>query len=158
MYSTLNNGTSAITAAFVRTIKIEIYKYMTSTSKKVILINDVVNKYNITYHTSIKMKPVDVKSKSYIASSKKLTMNILNLKSCFCFKNIKVYTPNWSQEVLVIKKVKMAVPWTYVTNDLIGEETVGTFYQKELQKARNLNWKINQQKRWYIICLMGRIK
>ena len=83
------------------------------------------------------MKPVDIKSNTYIDSSKKLTINILNLKWCFCFKNKKVYTPNWSQEVFVIKKVKKAVPWTYVINDFIGEEIVGTFYQKELQKIRN---------------------
>ena len=56
------------------------------------------------------MKPVDIKSNTYIDSSKKLTINILNLKWCFCFKNTKVYTPNWSQEVFVIKKVKKAVP------------------------------------------------
>ena len=56
------------------------------------------------------MKPVDIKSNTYIDSSKKLTINILNLKWCFCFKNTKVYTPNLSQEVFVIKKVKKAVP------------------------------------------------
>ena len=44
------------------------------------------------------------------------------------YKNIfaKGYTPNWCKEVLVIKKVKNIVPWTYVINDLIGEEFVGT--------------------------------
>ena len=48
----------------------------------------------------------------------------------------KGYTPNWSEEVFVIKKVKNTVPWTYVINDLNGEEIIGTFYEKELQKTK----------------------
>ena len=52
------------------------------------------------------------------------------------YKNIfaKGYTPNWSEEVFVIKKVKNTVPWTYITNDLNGEEIVATFYEKELHQ------------------------
>ena len=46
----------------------------------------------------------------------------------------KRYTPNCSEEISVIKKVKNTVPWTYLINDLKGEETVGAFYEKELQK------------------------
>ena len=46
----------------------------------------------------------------------------------------KGYTPNWSEDVFVIKKIKNAVPWTYVIDDLNGEEITGTFYEKELQK------------------------
>ena len=45
-----------------------------------------------------------------------------------------MYVSNWSEEVFVIRKVKNPVPWTYVISDLNGEEIVGTFYQKELQK------------------------
>ena len=37
----------------------------------------------------------------------------------------------------MIKKVKNTVPWTYVVNDLNGEEIVGTFYEKELKKIKN---------------------
>ena len=46
--------------------------------------------------------------------------------------------PNWSEEVFVTKKVKNTVPWTYVINDLNGEEIMGTFYEKELQKTKNV--------------------
>ena len=45
------------------------------------------------------------------------------------------YTPNWLEEVFVIKEVENTVPWTYVISDLNGEETIGTFYEKELQKT-----------------------
>ena len=53
------------------------------------------------------------------------------------YKNIfsKDYVPNWSEEVFVITKVKNTLSWTYVISDLNGEEIVGTFYQKELQKT-----------------------
>ena len=45
----------------------------------------------------------------------------------------KGYTPNWSKEIFAVKKVKNVVPWTYLINDLKGEETVGSFYEKELK-------------------------
>ena len=53
-------------------------------------------------------------------------------------KNIfaKGYTPSWSEEGFVIKKVKNTVPWTYVINDLNGDDIIGTFYEKELQRTR----------------------
>ena len=53
------------------------------------------------------------------------------------FQNIKTkaYTPNWSQEVFAINKIKNIVPWTYVINDLNGEEITGSFYEKKLQKT-----------------------
>ena len=53
------------------------------------------------------------------------------------YKNVfaKEYTPNWSEEAFVIKKVKNTLPWTYVTYDLNGEEITGIFYQKELQRT-----------------------
>ena len=56
----------------------------------------------------------------------------------------KGYTPNWSEEVFVIKKVKNAVPWTYVINDLNGEEIIGTFYEKELQKTNQQEFRIEK--------------
>ena len=60
-------------------------------------------------------------------------------------KNIfaKGYTPNWS-EVFVIKKVKNTVPWTYVINDLNGAEIIGTFYEKELQKTNQQEFRIEK--------------
>ena len=54
------------------------------------------------------------------------------------------YTPNWSEEVFVIKKVKNTVPWTYVINDLNGEEIIGTFYAKELQKTNKKEFQIEK--------------
>ena len=49
----------------------------------------------------------------------------------------KGYYPNWSEEVLVIKKVKSAVPWTYVISDLKGEKVVRTFQEKKKKEKTN---------------------
>ena len=72
MYSTHNEGKSAIAERFIRTLKNEIYKYMTSISINVYIdkLDDIVHKYNNTYHSTIKIKPVDVKSNTYINSTK----------------------------------------------------------------------------------------
>ena len=74
MYSTHNEGKYVVAERFIRTLKNKIYKYMTSISKNVYIdkLDDIVNKYNNTYHSTIKMKPVDVKSSTYIDSSKEI--------------------------------------------------------------------------------------
>ena len=61
-------------------------------------------------------------------------------------KNIfaKGYTPNWSEEIFIIKKVKDTAPWTYVINDLNGDEIIGTFYEKELQKTNQQEFMIEK--------------
>ena len=51
---------------------------------------------------------------------------------------------NWSEEVFVIKKVKSTAPWTYVINDLNGEEIVGMFYEKELQKTNQKEFRVEK--------------
>ena len=105
-------------------------------------LDDIVNEYNNTYHRTIKMKPVDVKDNTYIDSRKEVNDKDPKFKvgghlRISKYKNIfaKGYTPNWSEEIFVIKKVKNTVSWTYVINDLNGEEITGTFYEKELQKT-----------------------
>ena len=91
-------------------------------------LDDIVNKYNNTYLRTIKMKPVDVKSSTYIDSSKEVNdkdpkCKISDIVRISKYKNIfaKDYAPNWSEEVFVIKKVKNTVPWTYVISDLKDE-------------------------------------
>ena len=114
-------------------------------------LDNIVNKYNNTYHNTIKMKPVDVKSSTYIDSSKDdnesdpkfETGDIVKISK---YKNIsqKVYTRNWSEKVFMIKKIKDTVPWTYVIIDLNGEEIAGTFNEKELQKTNQKEFRIEK--------------
>ena len=122
----------------------KIYKYMTSLSINVYIdkLGDMVNEYNNTYHRISKMKPIDVKDNKYIDFSKDVNDKVSKFKvgdhvRTSKYKNIfaKGYTPNWSEEDSVIKKVKNTVPWTHVINDLNGEEIIGIFYKKEQQKT-----------------------
>ena len=144
MYSTHNKGKSVVAEGFIRTIKNKIYKYMNSISKNVYIdkLDDIVNEYNNTCRTTIKMKPIDVKDNLYINTDKEVNDKDPKFKvgdhvRISKYKNIfaKSYTPNWSEEIFVIGEVKNTAPWTYVINDLNGEEITGTFYEKELQKT-----------------------
>ena len=82
IYSSHNGGKFVIVEKFIRTLKNKIYKYMTSISKDVHIdkLDDIVIKYNSTYHTTIKMRPVDVKSSTCIDFNVKKMKKILNLK------------------------------------------------------------------------------
>ena len=122
----------------------KIFKYMTSVSKNVYIdeLDYKVNKYNNMYHSTIKITTVDVKTNTYIDSSKEINNKDPKFKigdniRISKYKNIfaKSYTPNRSEEVFVIKKVKNTVPWSYVINGFNEEEIDGTFYENELQKT-----------------------
>ena len=67
MYSTYNEGKSVVADRFIKTLKNKIYKHMTGVWKNVYfdVLDDIVDKHNNTYHKTIKMKPIDVKSDSY---------------------------------------------------------------------------------------------
>ena len=56
----------------------------------------------------------------------------------------KGYAPNWSEKIFVIKKIKNTVSWTYVISDLNGQEIVGSFYEKELQKTNQKEFRIEK--------------
>ena len=150
MYSTYNEGRSVLAETFVRTLKKKIYKHMTAISKNVYF-DDIVDKYNNTYHKTTKMKPIDVKSDYFAAYNKESNekdpkfkvgdhVRISKYKTSFP----KGYAPNWSEENFIVKKIKNTVPWTYVISDLNGEEIVGSFYEKELQKTNQKEFRIEK--------------
>ena len=64
MYSTYNEGTSVVSERMIKTLKKKIYKYMTWLSRNVYIdkLDYIVSKYRNTYHGTIKMKPINVKS------------------------------------------------------------------------------------------------
>ena len=95
------------------------------------------------------MKPIDIKDNTYINTSKKNNNKDPKFKvgdraRISKYKNIfaKGYMPNWSEELFVIKKVKNTVPWIYVIIDVDGEEIIGSFYEKELQKTNQEEFRI----------------
>ena len=151
MYSTHDEGKSVVAEKFIRTLKNKIYKHMTSLSKNVYIdkLYGIVNKYNNTYHSTIKMKPVDVGSSINIDSDKKSNGKDPKFQvddqvriSIYKIIFVKGYTPNSPEEVFVIKKVKNTV----VINDFNGEEIIVTLYEKELQKTNQTEFRIENRK------------
>ena len=121
------------------------------------VLDHIVDKYNNSFHRSIKMKPKDVtegnalhsdSSIKYIEESNKKepkfrvgdNVRISKYKNIFA----KDYTPNWSEEVFVVSKIQNAVPWTYLIDGLNGEEIKGSFYEKELQKTDQKEFRIGK--------------
>ena len=116
MYSTHNKEKFVVAEIFIRTLKNKIYKYMASIPKNEYIgkFNDISNKYNDTYNSKIKMKPVDLKSSTYIKTNKEINdkdpkfkigdiVRISKLKNIFVKGNVL----NWSEEVFgLLKKLK----------------------------------------------------
>ena len=114
-------------------------------------LDDTVGDYNNKYHRTIKLKPVDVKDNTYIDFKKEINdkdpkFKVSNQVRISKYKNIfaKGDTPNWSEEVFVVSKIKNTVLWAYVINGLNGEEIIGTFYERELQKANQKEFRIEK--------------
>ena len=118
MYSTYNKGKSVVAEKFIRTLKNKIFKHMTAVSKNVYfhVLDDIVNKYNKTVYRTIKMKPLDVTSNSYAeynedSNETKSKFRAGDHARISKYKNIfaEEYTQNWSEEVLIITKIKDTV-------------------------------------------------
>ena len=97
------------------------------------------------------MKPLDVKPNIYIEFNKENNrkgskyivgdhVTISKYKKSFA----KIYVPNWSEKLFVIKKVKNTVSWTKFICDIDGEVIAGIFYQKELQKINQKEFRIEK--------------
>ena len=119
IYSTHNEGKSIVAEKFMKILENKIYKYMISVSKNVYIhkLYDIVNKYSNTYHNTIKMKLANVKPRTYIdfdkdSNKKDLKFEVDDHVKISKYKNIlaKDYVQNWSEEVFIIKKVKITVP------------------------------------------------
>ena len=115
------------------------------------VLDDFVDKYNNTVHRTIKMKPIDATDDSYgeyneSANKKDPKFEVGDHVRISKYKNIfaEGYTPNWSEEVFVISKIKNAVPWTYVISDLNREEITGSFYEKKLQNTDQKEFSIEK--------------
>ena len=132
MYSTYYWGRTVVAERFIRITKNKIFKHMTAIQQNIFwdVLDDIVDKYNNTVHRTIKTKPVEVTDDYYAEYngitfnedlSTELDWNKKNSKfkigdnvRISKYKNIftKGYTPNWSEKVFVINKIKNTVPWT----------------------------------------------
>ena len=96
------------------------------------IINDVTNDSYAEYNKYFNKKGPKFKVGDHVRISK--------YKKIFA----KGYVPNWSEEVFIVNKIKNTVPWTYTISDLNGEQIIGSFYEKELQKTNQKEFKIKK--------------
>ena len=121
---------------------------MTTVGKNVYLnvLDDIVDKYNNTYHNSIRMKPADATNVSFVEYSEKFNkkdpkfkvgdhVRISKYKKIFA----KGYTPTWIEEIFVVGKIKNTVPWTYEIVDLNGEEILESSMKKNSKRLIRKN-------------------
>ena len=153
MYSTHNEEKSVVAERFIKTLKYKIHKDKTSVSKNLYIdkLDDIVNKHSNTYHSTIKMKPVNIKSSTYINSIRENNdenskFKIVSIVRISKYKNIfvKGYIPNWSEEDCVTKKVKNTVTWIYVISTIKGEEIAGTFTKMNYKKTNQKEFRVQK--------------
>ena len=144
MYSTYIEGKSVVAERLIRTLKSKIFKHIISKNVYFDVLDNIVNKYNSTVHRSIKMKLIDVTSDSYAECNEDSTEKDPKFKvddhvRISKYKNIfaKGCTPNWSEEVFVVHKIKNTVPQTHAISDLNGEPITRSFLWKRLAKKQS---------------------
>ena len=151
LYSTENKEKNCVVERWNRTMKEKMFKYFSAnnTKKYINILDEMVNKYNNTKHSSIKMTPVEASNKKnknrvwFTLNGKARTnplkpkfslgdkMRITKKKSNF----EKGYTPRWTEEVFTVSQIQHTDPPTYKISDHHGEEIQGTFYEQEMQKT-----------------------
>ena len=136
------------------------YKYFSANSSRIYIdvIDDMVNNYNSTRHSSIKMTPAEASKKEnepsvYINLYPPVVIEPrapkysvgdrvrISKKKAFFEKG---YTPRWTEEVFTISAIQYTDPPTYKINDFNGEEIQGTFYEPELQKTTQEVYRIER--------------
>lgn len=152
-YSSFSTKKASIVERLIRTLKNQLYKYfsLNGNYKWVGLpLEDILNKYNNTKHRTIQFKPVDV-NKANESIIKKIIRKTnkhdsvqwkpkFNVGDCVRISKYKHhfekgYTPNWSTELFIIKKINETLPVTYHLEDQRKQNILGSFYEQELQKS-----------------------
>jgi len=161
LYSTENKEKSNVVERWNRTMKDKMFKYFTanSTMKYIDIVDEFVNRYNNTVHSSIKMTPTEASKKENKnevwrnlygdyspPERKKLKFSIDDNVRITKKKSIfeKGYTPRWTEEVSVVSEVRYTDPITYKLKDFNGEEINGSFYEQELQKTTQEMFRIEK--------------
>ena len=152
LYSTQNVEKSSVIERFNRTLKSKMFKQFTIQNSTVFtdILPRIVEAYNNTYHSTIKMTPQEASLKknesiAYLNSYhdepfpkfKKPSFKEGDKVRISKYQGIfdKSYKGNWSEELFVIYKTQPTIPITYRIKDLLGEDIKGSFYEQELQKA-----------------------
>jgi hypothetical protein len=152
-YTSQNPDVKACLAErLIRTLKSSLYKYFTfkNTKRYINVLQDIVQSYNSTVHSSINKAPKDVNENNILEVWRYLYKDLVhkkNSKTSLFKKGDKVriskyrgqfskgYFPNWSDEIFIIDKVIKREPLVYRLKDLSKEIIIGTFYSEEIQKV-----------------------
>ena len=162
LYHTENEEKSSVVERWNRTMKNKMWKMFSVNNNTVFLdkIDKLVNDYNNTRHSSIKMTPVEASKKK----NEKTVWSNLYGESIFLKPEKpkfeigdhvrisklkrkvfdKGYTPNWTEEIFVIEQINPTKPVTYSIVDLMSESIKGSFYEQELQKAKQQTFRIEK--------------
>ena len=162
LYHTQNEEKSSIVERWNKTMKNKMWKIFSANNNTVYWdkLDKLVDDYNNTCHSSIKMTPTEASLKE---NEKKVFANLYGdliylkpKKPKFSIGDKvriskykrrvfdKGYTPNWTEELFVVDKVMLTKPVTYRIIDLLGEKVEGSFYEKELQKAKQQTFRIEK--------------
>ena len=162
LYHTENEEKSSIVERWNKTKKYKMWKMFSANNNTVYWdkLDKLVDDYNNTYHSSIKMSPTEARKKenenkvfAYLYGDliylkpKNPKFSIGDKVRLSKYKRRvfdKGYTPNWTEEVFVVDKVMLTKPVTYYVVDLLGEKVEGSFYEKELQKAKQQTFRIEK--------------
>lgn len=160
LYSTENEEKSSVVERWNRTMKRNMWKYFTAnnTHNYINVLSALVNKYNNSYHRSIKTTPTKaLNPKNFVNVYKALYGNMKELDTEPRFKvgdRVRIskkkktfekgFTPNWTEELFTISQVKDTKPPTYEIVDLKGDKVHGTFYEQELQKSTQTVYRIEK--------------
>ncbi|XP_065681474.1 uncharacterized protein LOC136095148 [Hydra vulgaris] len=165
LYSTENEEKSCVVERWSRTMKEKMFKYFSAnfTRKYIDVLDEMVNQYNNTKHSSIKTTPVEASNKKndnivFLNLNGKVRSNPIKPKFSIGDKVRitkkkeafeKGYIPRWTEEVFTVSQVQYTDPPTYKITDHNGEEIQGTFYEQELQKTNQEIFRIEKVIKWY---------
>ena len=161
LYSTENEEKSSVCERWNRTIKTKMWKQFTVQGNTVYLdiLTKILEQYNNTKHSSIKMTPVEASKKKnenavyynmygdmeQLSSKPKLKVGDKVRISKYKRKVFdKGYTPNWTEEIFLIDQIQSTNPITYRLKDLNDEKIQGSFYEPELLKAKQDVFRIDK--------------
>jgi len=149
-FSTNSEFKASIVERFNRTLKTKMWKYFTQVGNRkwINVLDDLVYNYNNTYHTSIKMTPIEAsKKENESIVYKNLYREFQMVKKSNKFKvgdKVRIskykgtfdkgYLPNWTTELFTVTKVLNTKPVTYKIKDDNDDEIEGIFYEPELVK------------------------
>lgn len=151
LFTTNSERKASVVERFNRTLKELMFRYFTknNTRRYIDVLEELVQKYNNTYHSSIKMKPKGVNrenspivwlnmyEKGWNRNVNRFKFNIGD-KVRISIERLpfqKRYEEIWSEEIFTIKYVIKGDPTVYKVEDYSGESIKGTFYEAELQKV-----------------------